>query len=153
MTDVSICDGRYGGKCDNGAGAGAGTKEGRGSARAATLADLDHLPMAAVVEACLEMEIWLSRQVTFESDAARAAELRRALDPELTKLMDEQLHLVQKELLLRAVDIFDYPEEYVHFLLSPPHLLFSVNEVRRPGKAREKRQDDGENIHAKVTGR
>ena len=58
------------------------------------LADL-HLPMATVVEACLEMEIWLSRQVTAESDACRAAQLRESLDPELTKLMDEQLHLVQ----------------------------------------------------------
>jgi len=86
--------------------------EGQGrKAEKVNLADL-HLPMATVVEACLEMEIWLSRQVTAESDACRAAQLRESLDPELTKLMDEQLHLVQRELLLRAVDIFDYPDWY-----------------------------------------
>ena len=72
-----------------------------------------HMTMEEVVRTCLELEVWLhSQQLMVCHDAKRAEGLQKALDSKLVKLLDEQLELVQKELLLRAIDIFEYPAYY-----------------------------------------
>ena len=72
-----------------------------------------HMPLKDVVEACLELEIWVSTQAaTFHNEQAMADRLGRSLDPKLVKLLDQQLDLCQRELLLRAVDIFTFPQYY-----------------------------------------
>lgn len=57
-----------------------------------------HMPMKSLVEACLELEMWLHRQqVTYNNDREKAEHLITLLDPKLVNLLDEQLNVLQKE--------------------------------------------------------
>ncbi|QDZ19838.1 hypothetical protein HOP50_03g23540 [Chloropicon primus] len=71
-----------------------------------------HMPLQDVVQACTALEAWLISQEAFENDYSMAKQLKGSLHQKLVKLLDEQLELVQRELLLRACDIFSFPPWY-----------------------------------------
>ena len=83
-----------------------------------------HMQLQEVVQACTVLEAWLISQESFESDYSMAEKLKRSLHQKLVKLLDEQLELVQRELLLRACDIFAFPSWYQD--LSEEHLNNAV---------------------------